>query len=37
MKVEVRIRHLKYPHAEGDNFLPHFVDVVRLQLQVDRL
>ena len=37
MKVEVRIRHFKYPDAEGDNLLPHFFDVAGLQLQVDRL
>jgi hypothetical protein len=37
LEVEVRIRHVKYFDAEGDNVLPHFVDVVGLQLQVDRL
>ena len=37
LKVEVRIRHFEYRDAEGDNPLPHFFDVVTLQLQVDRL
>src|SRR5258708_2795172 len=36
LKVEVRVLHVKYPDAEGDDFLPHFFDVVGLQLQVGR-
>jgi hypothetical protein len=36
LKVEVRIRHFKYLDAEANDFLPHFFDVVGLQLQIDR-
>jgi hypothetical protein len=37
LKVEVRIRHLKYLDAEGNNLLPHLFDVVGHQFQVDCL
>jgi hypothetical protein len=37
LEVQVRILDVKDPDAEGDDFLPHLLDVVDLQLQVGRL
>jgi hypothetical protein len=36
LEVQMRVPHFKYPDAEGNDFPPHFLDVVGLQLQVDR-
>jgi hypothetical protein len=36
LEVQVGVLHFKYRDAGGDDFPPHFIDVVGLQFQVDR-
>jgi hypothetical protein len=37
LEVKVRIGHVEHRDTERDDLPPHFLGVVRLQLQVDRL